>query len=255
MTQESAANQETAASAGAVIVTGASRGIGEAIARTLAAAGWPLVLVARSADRLEALAAELGGPERCLACPGDIGNWDDAQRIAAAAQAKFGTIGGLVNNAGVTRDGLIVRMTPEQWQAPLDVNLNGTFYFTRAVGPIMMRQRQGRIVNIASVIGLTGNAGQANYAASKAGIIALTKSVAKELGSRGVTCNAVAPGYIVTDMTSDLPEKVQRDMLDRIPLKRFGEPQDVAGVVRFLLSAEASYITGQTLVVDGGMIA
>lgn len=242
-------------SRGAVIVTGASRGIGEAIARALAADGWPLVLVARSAERLEALAAELGGPGRCVACTGDIGNWDDAQRAATAAQEAFGTIDGLVNNAGVTRDGLLVRMTPEQWQAPLDVNLNGTFYFTRAVAPIMMRQRQGRIVNITSVIGLTGNAGQANYAASKAGIVALTKSVAKELGSRGVTCNALAPGYIVTDMTSDLPEKVRQDMLDRIPLKRFGEPRDIAGVVRFLLSPEAAYITGQVLVVDGGMIA
>jgi len=248
-------SEQTAPNPGAVVVTGASRGIGEAIARDLAAAGYPLVLVARSADRLHTLAAELGGAGRCLACPGDIGNWDDAQRIAAAAQETFGTVYGLVNNAGVTRDGLVVRMTPEQWQAPLDVNLNGTFYFTRAVGTIMMRQRQGRIVNITSVIGLTGNAGQANYAASKAGIIALTKSVAKELGSRGVTCNAVAPGYIATDMTADLPEKVQRDMLERIPLKRFGEPRDVAGVVRFLLSAEAAYITGQTLVVDGGMIS
>ena len=241
-------------SQGAVIVTGASRGIGEAIARELAAAGMPLVLVARSAEKLESLATELGGPDKCLACPGDIGSWEDAQRIATAAQAAFGSIYGLVNNAGVTRDGLLVRMTPEQWQAPLDVNLNGTFYFTRAVAPIMMRQRQGRIVNITSVIGLTGNAGQANYAASKAGIIALTKSVAKELGSRNVTCNAVAPGYIVTDMTADLPEKVRQDMLDRIPLKRFGETRDIAGVVRFLLSAEAAYITGQVLVVDGGMI-
>ena len=241
-------------SQGAVIVTGASRGIGEAIARELAAAGMPLVLVARSAEKLESLATELGGPDKCLACPGDIGSWEDAQRIATAAQAAFGSIDGLVNNAGVTRDGLIVRMTPEQWQAPLDVNLNGTFYFTRAVAPIMMRQRQGRIVNITSVIGLTGNAGQANYAASKAGIIALTKSVAKELGSRNVTCNAVAPGYIVTDMTADLPEKVRQDMLDRIPLKRFGETRDIAGVVRFLLSPEAAYITGQVLVVDGGMI-
>jgi 3-oxoacyl-[acyl-carrier protein] reductase len=240
---------------GAVIVTGASRGIGEAVARAVAAAGWPLVLVARSADKLATLAAELGGPEHCLACPGDIGSWEDAQRIALAAQEAFGSIHGLVNNAGITRDGLFVRMSPEQWQAPLDVNLNGTFYFTRAVAPIMMRQRHGRIVNITSVIGLTGNAGQANYAASKAGIIALTKSVAKELGSRGVTCNAVAPGYVVTDMTADLPEKVRLGMLERIPLRRFGEPADIAGVVRFLLSPEAAYITAQTLVVDGGMIA
>jgi 3-oxoacyl-[acyl-carrier protein] reductase len=247
-------SQEPVVQQGAVIVTGAGRGIGEAIARTLAAAGWSLVLVDRAPERLPALAAELGGPERCLACPGDVTNWDEVQRIVATTHEKFGNVSGLVNNAGVTRDGLIARMTAEQWQLPLDVNLNGTFYFTRAVTPIMMRQRQGRIVNIASVIGLTGNAGQANYAASKAGIIALTKSVAKELGSRGVTCNAVAPGYIGTDMTADLPENIRQEMLQRIPLRRFGEPQDIAGVVKFLLSAEAAYITGQTLVVDGGMI-
>ncbi len=241
-------------SEGAVIVTGASRGIGEAIARELAAAGYDLALVARSADKLTALAEDLSGEVTCLACPGDISNWDDAQRIVKTVHEEFGAIYGLVNNAGITRDGLFVRMSPENWKVPIDINLNGTFYFTRAVGPIMMRQRNGRIVNITSVIGLTGNAGQANYAASKAGIIALTKSVAKELGSRGVTSNAVAPGFISTDMTVDLPEKVQTEMLSQIPLKRFGEGKDVAGVVKFLLSPEASYITGQTLVVDGGMI-
>ncbi|MDX2475027.1 MAG: 3-oxoacyl-[acyl-carrier-protein] reductase [Candidatus Krumholzibacteria bacterium] len=241
-------------SKGAVIITGASRGIGEAIARELAAAGYDLALVARSADKLEALAAELNGDTTCVALPGDISNWDDVQRVVDAAKEQFGAIFGLVNNAGVTRDGLLMRMSPENWQVPLDINLNGTFYFTRAVTPLMMRAREGRIVNITSVIGLTGNAGQANYAASKAGIIALTKSVAKELGSRGVTSNAVAPGFISTDMTVDLPEKVQTEMLSQIPLKRFGEGKDVAGVVKFLLSPEASYITGQTLVVDGGMI-
>lgn len=241
-------------SRGAVIVTGASRGIGEAIARDLAAAGYDLALVARSADKLSTLAGELAGETACAAYPGDISSWDDVQRIVGAVHEKFGSIYGLVNNAGVTRDGLLMRMSPENWQVPLDINLNGTFYFTRAVTPIMMRQRDGRIVNITSVIGLTGNAGQANYAASKAGIIALTKSVAKELGSRGVTSNAVAPGFISTDMTVDLPEKVQAEMLRQIPLKRFGEGKDVAGVVRFLLSPEASYITGQTLVVDGGMV-
>jgi len=239
---------------GVVIVTGASRGIGEAIARELSAAGYDLALVARSAEKLTALATELAGESACVAYPGDISDWDAVQRIVDEIKTKFGTIYGLVNNAGVTRDGLLVRMSPENWQVPLDVNLNGTFYFTRAVGPLMMRQREGRIVNITSVIGLTGNAGQANYAASKAGIIALTKSVAKELGGRGVTSNAVAPGFISTDMTMDLPEKVQAEMLSQIPLKRFGEGKDVAGVVKFLLSSEAAYITGQTLVVDGGMI-
>jgi 3-oxoacyl-[acyl-carrier protein] reductase len=248
-------SQEDAMSSGAVIVTGASRGIGEAIARELAAAGYRLALVARSGDQLRALATELGSGDDVIACPGDISDFEDVQRIVAEVQEKFGGIYGLVNNAGITRDGLLVRMDPAAWQAPLDINLNGTFYFTRAVAPFMMRARNGRIVNISSVIGLTGNAGQANYAASKAGIIALTKSVAKELGSRGVTANAVAPGYIATDMTADLPEKVQAGMLAQIPLKRFGEGKDVAGVVKFLLSPEASYITGQTLVVDGGMIA
>lgn len=241
-------------SKGAVIVTGASRGIGEAIARELAADGYDLALVARSADRLEELAAELATEVTCLALPGDISDWEEVQAIVKTVHETFGEIYGLVNNAGMTKDGLFVRMSPERWKAPIEINLHGTFFFTRVVSAIMMRQRKGRIVNIASVIGLTGNAGQANYAASKAGIIALTKSVAKELGSRGVTSNAVAPGFIATDMTMDLPEKVRQDMLSRIPLKRFGEGKDVAGVVKFLLSPEASYITGQTLVVDGGMI-
>ena len=239
---------------GTVIVTGASRGIGEAIARELAGAGYRLALVARSAGKLDELAAELGTDGSVAAFPGDISDFEDVQRIVKEVHEKFGDIFGLVNNAGMTRDGLLMRMSPENWQAPMDINLNGTFYFTRAVAPIMMRARIGRIINISSVIGLTGNAGQANYAASKAGIIALTKSVAKELGSRGVTANAVAPGFIATDMTADLPEKVQAEMLGQIPLKRFGEGKDVAGVVKFLLSQEASYITGQTLVVDGGMI-
>ncbi len=248
-------SQEKAMTQDTVIVTGASRGIGEAIARELATAGYRLALVARSADKLQSLAAELGTGDDVLSFPGDISDFDDVQRIVKEIHEKFGGIFGLVNNAGMTRDGLFMRMSPENWQAPIDTNLNGTFYFTRAVAPIMMRARKGRIINISSVIGLTGNAGQANYAASKAGIIALTKSVAKELGSRGVTSNAVAPGFIATDMTADLPEKVQADMLAQIPLKRLGEGKDVAGVVKFLLSPEASYITGQTLVVDGGMIA
>jgi 3-oxoacyl-[acyl-carrier protein] reductase len=242
-------------SKGTVIVTGASRGIGLDIARELAAAGYDLALVARSADVLEKLAAELGGEVRVQAYPGDISSAEDADRIVGQVHEDFGSVFGLVNNAGVTQDGLLMRMSPENWQKPIDINLSGTFYFTRAAAAIMMRQREGRIINISSVIGLTGNAGQANYAASKAGIIALTKSVAKELGGRNVTANAVAPGFITTDMTADLPEKVRAQMLSQIPLKRFGEGKDVAGVVKFLLSPEASYITGQTLVVDGGMIA
>ncbi len=241
---------------GTVIVTGASRGIGADIARELAAAGYDLALVARSAEALDKLANELNSDISTVkAWPGDISDHETAERIVKEVHAEFGSIFGLVNNAGVTKDGLFMRMSPENWKKPLEINLDGTFYFTRAVAPIMMRQRQGRIVNISSVIGLTGNAGQANYAASKAGIIALTKSVAKELGGRGVTANAIAPGFIATDMTEDLPEKVRAEMLKQIPLKRFGEGKDVAGVVKFLLSKEASYITAQTLVVDGGMIA
>jgi len=196
-------SEERAMSKGAVIVTGASRGIGEAIARELAAAGYRLALVARSADKLQELATELGTGDDVLAFPGDISDFDDVQRIVKEVQGRFGDIFGLVNNAGMTRDGLLMRMSPENWH--------------------------GRIINISSVIGLTGNAGQANYAASKAGIIALTKSVAKELGSRGVTSNAVAPGFIATDMTADLPEKVRADMLAQIPLKRFGEGKDSPG--------------------------
>ncbi len=236
----------------AVIVTGASRGIGQAVAKRLSAVGYAVALVARSENELTLLAQELGA--NCRAYPADISDWDAVKQVVAQVQEDFGGIYGLVNNAGMTRDGLFVRMTPEQWEAPITVNLNGTFYFTRFTAAVMMRAREGRIVNISSVIGLTGNAGQANYAASKAGIIALTKSVAKELGGRNVTCNSVAPGFIRTDMTSDLTEKVRNAMLDKIPLKRFGEGDDVAGVVEFLLSPAAAYITGQTVVVDGGMI-
>jgi 3-oxoacyl-[acyl-carrier protein] reductase len=239
---------------GAVIVTGASRGIGRVIAEELAEAGHDLVLVDLFEEPLREVAASLEGKVKVLPLVGDVTDWERVQAIVAEANEAFGGIAGLVNNAGVTADNLFVRMDPETWRKPIDINLGGTFHFTRAVAPLMMRQRSGRIVNIASVIGLSGNAGQANYAASKAGVIALTKSVAKELGSRGVTCNAVAPGFIATDMTAELPEKVRDDMLSRIPLRRLGEPKDVAGVVKFLLSPDAAYLTAQTLVVDGGMI-
>jgi len=237
-----------------VIVTGAGRGIGLEIARMLAAADYDLLLTDVDADGVKAAAGSLEGAGRFMGVGGDVRDYEGVSEIVARAHKDFGNIYGIVNNAGVTKDMLLVRMAPKDWQFVLDVNLTGTFNFTRAVGPIMMRQREGRMVNIASVIGLSGNAGQANYAASKAGIIALTKSVAKELGGRGVTANAVAPGFIATDMTAELPDKVKAAMLSQIPLKKLGTAADVAAVVKFLLSPDAAYITGQTLVVDGGMI-
>jgi len=239
---------------GVIIVTGAARGIGFALARDLSADGWPIAMVDLSLDVLEKARGDLPAEAdvRCYAA--NVADWDQVQAAVKAIQADYPVVHGLVNNAGITKDGLLVRMSPESWQAVLDVNLTGTFFFTRSVAPIMMRQRMGRIVSISSVIGLIGNAGQANYAASKAGIVAMTKSVARELGGRGVTCNTVAPGFIETDMTASLPEQVRADMLQRIPLKRMGQVEDLSGAVRFLLSPDATYITGQTLVVDGGMV-
>ena len=237
-----------------VIVTGGGRGIGLNIAQQLAAQGYDLVVMDVDEGAAKASAAGLEGSGKFIGVGGDVRDFKAVNDLVVKVNEDFGNIYGVVNNAGVTRDGLFVRMSEENWKFVLDVNLTGTFNFTRAVAPIMMRQREGRIVNIASVIGLSGNAGQANYAASKAGVIALTKSVAKELGSRSVTANAIAPGFIATDMTADLSDKVKADMLSQIPLKRLGEGKDVAGVVKFLLSSEAAYITGQTLVVDGGMI-
>jgi len=242
------------ATEGVVIVTGANRGIGKGIAKNLVEAGFPVAMVGRSLEKLEEVRKELPAEANVRCYAADVADWEQVQAAVAAIQGDFPSIHGMVNNAGITRDTLLVRMSPEDWQAVLDVNLTGTFLFTRAVSPIMMRQRSGRIVNISSVIGLIGNAGQANYAASKAGIVAMTKSVARELGGRGVTCNAIAPGFIETDMTADLGDKVRADMLSRIPLKRLGQVEDLAGAVRFLLSADAAWITGQTLVVDGGMV-
>ncbi|MBK6899079.1 MAG: 3-oxoacyl-[acyl-carrier-protein] reductase [bacterium] len=237
-----------------VIVTGASRGIGAAIARRLSADGCDLALVARNADALAEVAASLPGSGRSLVLPLDVTGYAAVEAAVARVQAELGPVYGLVNNAGITRDALLVRMSEAAWREVLEVNLTGTFYFTKAVTPFMMRQKIGRIVNITSVIGLTGNAGQANYAASKAAIVAFTKSVARELGGRAITCNAVAPGFIETDMTAGLPDAVRAGMLGNIPLKRFGQGEDVAGAVAFLLSQDAAYVTGQTLVVDGGMV-
>lgn len=241
-------------SKGTVIVTGASRGIGAAIARRLAAEGYDLALVARNAELLQQVVESLEGAGRFIAVPADVSDAAAATDLVDRVQEELDPIYGLVNNAGITRDTLLLRMSEEQFRQVLDVNLTGTFLLTKAVTQPMMRRKIGRIVNISSVVGLTGNAGQANYAASKAGVIAFTKSVARELGGRNITVNALAPGFITTDMTADLPDQVKTDMLKSIPLKRFGEGEDIAGAVAFLLSKDAAFITGQTLVVDGGMV-
>ena len=239
-----------------VMVTGGSRGLGRAIC--LAFAG-PDTHVCFNYNAADSAARETA---RLIEAAGGTASFEQVDVVSAEQVGGFvkkivrehGGVHVLVNNAGITRDGLVVMMKEQDWDDVIQTNLKGAFNCIKAVTRPMMKQRYGRIVNITSVVGTTGNPGQANYAASKAGIIGLTKSVAKELGGRGVTSNAVAPGFISTDMTMDLPEKVQAEMLSQIPLKRFGEGKDVAGVVKFLLSSEAAYITGQTLVVDGGMI-
>ena len=233
-----------------VVVTGASRGIGLAVARACAARGARVALVARSTDALQRVAAELDGA-RAYACP--VEDASQVQETVARIQADLGAVHGLVNNAGITRDALLLRMSPEQWDEVLRVNLGGVFNFTRAVAKGMIRQRFGRIVNITSVVGQMGNPGQANYAASKAGIIGFTKAVARELASRNVTVNAVSPGFIVTAMTADLDEKAREHLLQQIPMQRLGSPEEVAAAVTFLLGDEAAYVTGQVLNCDGGM--
>ena len=228
------------------LVTGGSRGIGRAIAAELADAGAQVVIGYRSGgEEAEEAASEIGGK----AVQADVSNADDAKRLVEEA----GDVDILVNNAGVTRDGLLARMSDEDWDVVIDTNLRGTFNTCRAVTRGMMKRRAGAIVNVSSVVGLHGNPGQTNYSASKAGIIGFTKALARELGSRGVRANVVAPGYISTRLTNELPDELKGAMLANTPLGRFGDPEDVAGVVRFLCSDEAAFVTGEVLLVDGGL--
>ena len=237
------------------IVTGSGRGIGRAIALELAAAGAKVVInYAGRSDKAEEtveLIRKAGGES--LAVQADVSQAEDVDRLIQTTLDHFGKINILVNNAGITRDSLLLRMKEADWDAVLATNLKGVFLCTKAVSKGMLKQRSGVIVNISSVVGLSGNAGQANYAAAKAGVVGFSKSIAKEFAPRGIRVNVVAPGYIITDMTETLPEGVQSEILRAIPLGRLGKPEDVAKMVRFLVSPEASYITGQTFSVDGGM--
>ena len=228
------------------LVTGGSRGIGAAVARELARAGATVVVGYRSGgEEAEAIASEIGGS----AVQADVADVEDAKRLIGEA----GDLDVLVNNAGITRDGVLARMTDDDWRSVLETNLSSVFYTCRAVSRGMMKRRAGAIVNLSSIVGLHGNWGQTNYAASKGGIVAFTKSLAQELGSRGVRANVVAPGYIKTQLTDAIPEEAQQQMLGLTPLGRFGDPEDVARAVRFLCSDDAAFITGEVLVVGGGL--
>jgi 3-oxoacyl-[acyl-carrier protein] reductase len=237
------------------VVTGAGRGIGRGIALKFAAAGADVVCVSRTAENSDKVAAEvraLGRKAWALAV--DVA---DAKAVAAAGEkilAEAGRVDILVNNAGITRDGLIMRMSEEDWDAVLNTNLKGAFSFTKVFTRAFLKQRSGRIINVASIIGLIGNAGQCNYAASKAALFGFTKSIARELGSRGVTCNAIAPGFIETDMTAVLDEKTKTALLEKIPLNALGKAEDIAEAALYLAGPGGRYVTGQVLVVDGGMV-
>jgi 3-oxoacyl-[acyl-carrier protein] reductase len=236
------------------IVTGASRGIGYAVAERLAGAGASLLLCARDGAAVEGAAATLAaGGAKVAATSADVSRAADADRLVETCLAQFGRLDILVNNAGIARDGLLLRLKAEDWEAVLGVNLTGAFHCTRAALRAMVKQRAGRIINVTSVVGVMGNAGQANYVASKAGLIGLTKAAAREVASRGITVNAVAPGFIETEMTAALPAAMREAYQAQIPQGRFGSPQEVAEVVAFLASDAAAYITGQVIHVNGGL--
>ena len=238
------------------IITGAGRGIGHAIALRLASEGARVASVSRTAANAQKTADEINAAraDAAKAYAVDVSDHAEVQKIGERILADFGRVDILVNNAGVTRDTLSMRMSPEDWDFVLNTNLKGAFNFVKAVQRAMVKERSGRIINISSVTGIIGNAGQTNYAASKAGLIGFTKSLAKELASRSITVNAIAPGYVATDMTNALSNEIQKSIQDKIPLKRVGAPEDIAAAVAFLASAEASYITGQVLCVDGGIV-
>jgi 3-oxoacyl-[acyl-carrier protein] reductase len=234
-----------------VVITGSARGIGRRIAERFAAQGANVVISDIDQAAVEKVAAEIGGPT--IGVQANVTSAEAVDNLLAKTQEKFGRVDIVVNNAGVTRDTLMIRMDEKDWDMVLDINLKGAFLVSKAAAKIMMKQRSGRIVNISSVVGLTGNAGQTNYSASKAGLIGLTKSAARELAGRGITVNAVAPGFIETDMTKELPEAAKEEFSKKIALGRLGKPEDIASAILFFASDDASYITGQVLAVDGGM--